>query len=88
MEIIQPLLQIFIGRKIIKINFKTIIYNCFPNIIATIGMALIIIVFDFPKSSTINTAISIVLSAIIYFILFCTTIPNKKEFIKKLKRLC
>ncbi len=88
LKIIQPLLQIFIGRKIIKINFKTIIYNCFPNIIATIGMALIIIVFDFPKSSTINTAISIVLSAIIYFILFCTTIPNKKEFIKKLKRLC
>lgn len=87
LKIVQPLLQIFIGRKITKIKFKEIVFNCFSSIVATIGMALIIIVFNFPKLSIIKAFISIIFSIVVYFILFYIIVPNKKEFLQQLKNL-
>lgn len=80
LKIIQPTLQIFIGRKICHISFTEIISNSYPQIISSTLVAFIVVIFNFTSLGQTMEFISILASFLLYFVLIFIISPDRKFY--------
>lgn len=82
-KIIQPLLQVIIGRKVCHITVNEILKNSYPQILASVLVALLLMILGISSLGLSWSIVSMLSAFILYFCLFYMISPDK-EMYKKL----
>lgn len=76
-KIIQPSLQILIGWKICNVTFIDIIKNSYPQIAASLLIAIVIVLTGLNSLNIVFSIVSAIFAFLIYFVLVYIISPNK-----------
>ncbi len=79
-KIVQPLLQVIVGRKVCDVTFWGIIKNSYPQIISSVLVAIVVFIFGFTSLSLVWNIVSAIISFVVYFILVYIISPDKKIY--------
>lgn len=79
-KVIQPILQVIIGRKICNVDFIEIIKNSYPQFISSILVAFLMIILGTTSLKSVAGVVSIVCSFILYFCLVYLISPDKATY--------
>lgn len=84
-KIVQPVLQILVGRIVCDVPFEKVLKNTLPQIIAVVGMSAFVICFKTNAMSTMKQMISVAICVVIYFTILIVVHPERKEMLAKAK---
>lgn len=84
---VQPLMQCLWGSFICGIKIREVLHNSYPQIIATICMAVLIVLINANEQNLAYTITSIIVSILVYLGLFMVITPDKAQYLKIIKKL-
>lgn len=81
-KIVQPALQVIIGRKVCEVSFWDVIKNSYPQLLGSIVVAAIAVVFGFTKLEPLKGILSVVLMLVLYLLIVYILSPDRLEYKK------
>lgn len=85
-KIIQPYLQVLVGRKICNLPFIEVIRNSYPQIIASIIIAFIVVFLRLSSLPLFWSIISAIIAGLIYLVLVYVISPDKHIYREALSK--
>lgn len=79
-KIVQPALQVIIGRKVCDVSFVDVIKNSYPQLIASITIAALAVIVGFTSLEPISGVISAVFSFALYLVIAYLISPDKAYY--------
>lgn len=87
LKIVQPLLQIIVGRSICDVTIKDVFRNAYPQLLASLAMIIVVSLFELNKLRGMISFVGIISSMIVYAFVFYILTPDKDEYLRKLGNL-
>ena len=76
-KIVQPALQIIIGRNVCDVSFRDVVKNSYPQIIASLLVAIIAVIFGFTRFDILTSIVTAVLSFGMYCVIVYLISPDR-----------
>lgn len=87
LKIVQPLLQIVIGRSICSVSVKDVMKNSYPQLLASLSMLIVVLLLRLNKHQGVYSFVGIFASIIVYVLVFYYLSPDKHEYLRKICNL-
>lgn len=87
LKIVQPLLQIIIGRNICNVSVKDVFRNSLPQLVASGSMVVVVCLLSLNKLNGATIFVGILSSIVVYITVFYIITPEKKMFLDLLRKL-
>ena len=87
LKIVQPLLQIIIGRNICNVSVKDVFRNSLPQLVASGSMIVVVCLLGLNGHHGIFTFVGILASVVVYITVFYLLTPDRYYYLKLLNNL-
>lgn len=85
LKIVQPVMQTIAGQFICKVKLWDVLKNMKYQVIITVALCMLVVVFDLNKLGYAEQMISAVVCGVVYLILMCLFLPERKAIVATIK---